>query len=86
MTITRHEVSEKLLAYLNSEITLAQLVDWAEKTFIDDVLAPDEDVEMLNDILSYLAASDTVQFPLTWDICADFLNKLGLKVKITASE
>lgn len=86
MTITRYEVSEKLLAYLNSEITLAQLVDWAEKTFIDDILAPEEDIEMLNDILSYLAASDTVQFPLTWDICTDFLNKLGLKIKITASE
>lgn len=86
MTITRTEVGEKLLAYLNGEISLAQLVDWAENTFIDDVLAPDDDVEMLNDILSYLAAADTVQFPLTWDICADFLNRLGFKVRVVAAD
>lgn len=36
MVITKRTVGEKLLAYLNSEIILAQLVDWAENTFIDD--------------------------------------------------
>jgi hypothetical protein len=80
--ITRQFVAEKLLAYLNHTITLPELVDWAENTFIDDALVPDADVEMLNDILSYLAAIDTPQFPLTWEHCADFLEKLGVKVKI----
>lgn len=82
MVITRQTVSEKLLAYLNQQISLAELVDWAENTFIDDVLSPDEDVEMLNDILSYLAAADTSQFPLTWELCAQFLDQLGLKVQV----
>jgi hypothetical protein len=82
MTITRQTVSDKLLAYLNQQITLAELVDWAEKTFIDDTLEPAEDVAMLNDILAYLAAADTAQFPLTWDICADFLAKLGVTVQV----
>ncbi|MBZ0299514.1 MAG: hypothetical protein K8J31_07240 [Anaerolineae bacterium] len=85
MVITRQVVSDRLLAYLNRQITLAELVDWAENTFIDDVLEPDEDVEMLNDILAYLAAADTAQFPLTWDICADFLERLGVTVKIVAT-
>lgn len=84
MTITRQTVSDKLLAYLNTHITLAELVDWAENTFIEDVLEPVEDVDMLNDVLSYLAAADTAQFPLTWDICADFLAKLGVKVQVVA--
>ncbi|MFQ3646375.1 MAG: hypothetical protein SNJ54_06075 [Anaerolineae bacterium] len=84
MTITRQTVSDKLLAYLNAHITLAELVDWAENTFIEDVLEPVEDVDMLNDVLSYLAAADTAQFPLTWDICADFLAKLGVKVQVVA--
>ena len=86
MIITRQTVSDKLLAYLNRQITLAELVDWAENTFIDDVLQPDEDVDMLNDILLYLAAADTAQFPLTWDVCADFLEKLGVTVKVVAEE
>jgi hypothetical protein len=84
MVITRQVVSDKLLAYLNQQITLAELVDWAENTFVDDALEPAEDVELLNDILAYLAATDTAQFPLTWDICADFLKKLGVKVKVIA--
>lgn len=85
MTITRQTVSDKLLAYLNAQITLAELVDWAENTFIDDVLEPAEDVDMLNDILGYLAAADTAQFPLTWDICAQFLDNLGVKVQVIAT-
>lgn len=86
MVINRQVVSDKLLAYLNRQIALAELVDWAENTFIDDVLEPDEDVDMLNDILGYLAAADTAQFPLTWDISADFLERLGVTVKIVADE
>lgn len=82
MIITRQVVSEQLLAYLNHEISLAVLVDWAERTFIDDLLEPDEDVDLLNDILHYLAAADTAQFPLTWDICAEFMERLGTPVKV----
>jgi len=86
MVITRQVVSDKLLAYLNGVITLAQLVDWAENTFIDDELAPDEDIDLLNDILAYLAAADTAQFPLTWDVCADFMQRLGVPVKVVAAD
>jgi hypothetical protein len=84
MVITRTTVSEKLLSYLNGGLSLAELVDWAENTFIDAELAPDEDIDLLNDILAYLAAADTAQFPLTWDICANFLRRLGLSVRVVA--
>ena len=86
MVITREVVSEKLLAYLNHELSLEGLVDWAENTFIDDVLEPEEDVDLLNDILMILAAADTAQFPLTWEICSDLLQKLGVHVRIVAVE
>jgi len=82
MTITRDVVSNQLLAYLNGQLSLAALVNWAENTFIDDVLAPESDVDMLNDVLSYLATADTAQFPLTWAICAEFLQKLGVQVQV----
>lgn len=86
MVITRQVVSEKLLAYLNHELPLQALVDWAENTFIDDVLQPDEDIDLLNDILMYLAAADTAQFPLTWEMCSEFLDKLGVHVRVVAVE
>ena len=39
---------------------------------------------MLNDILTYLAAADTAQFPLTWEICREFLERLDISVKVVA--
>jgi hypothetical protein len=86
MNITRQTVGDKLLAYLNRQLTLSELVDWAENTFIDDALEPDEDIDMLNGILSYLAAADSTQFPLTWEICADFLAKLGVSVQVIVAD
>ncbi|MBZ0321181.1 MAG: hypothetical protein K8L91_32505 [Anaerolineae bacterium] len=80
--ITRHEVSAKLLAYLNQAITLAELVNWAENCFVTGGFAPDDDIPMLRDILLYLAAADTRAFPLTWDVCLDFMKQLGSPVKV----
>jgi hypothetical protein len=82
MLITRQILSDKLLAYLTHQIALAELVDWAENTFIDAELVPDEDIEMLNDILMVLAAADSPRFPLTWEICAEFMERLGAPVKV----
>lgn len=80
--ITRREVSEKLLAYLNEDITLAELVDWSENCFVSGGLGPEKDVELLADILMYLAAADTKSFPLTWEVCAEFMKRLGTPIKV----
>lgn len=80
--ITRQEVSEKLLAYLNEEIALAALVNWAENCFVNGGFGPDEDIDMLADIVMYLAAADTPQFPLTWDVCQGFMKQLGTPIKV----
>ncbi|MBN1284641.1 MAG: hypothetical protein JXB47_04515 [Anaerolineae bacterium] len=75
-------MSDKLLTYLNQEITLAELVDWAENCFVTGGFGPDEDIDLLADIVMYLAGADTAQFPLTWDVCLDFMNQLGTPVKV----
>ncbi len=80
--ITREIVRDKLLSYLNEQITLAQLVDWAENSFIDGWFEPDADIEVLRDIMAYLAAADTSAFPLTWDVCLDFMKRLGLPIRV----
>ena len=38
MLITRRTVADKIAAYLRHEITLAQLVDWAERALLDGEL------------------------------------------------
>jgi hypothetical protein len=80
--VTRQHVTEKLLAYLNQSITLAELVDWAENCFVTGGLGPDEDIPMLRDVLMYLAAGDTTAFPLTWEVCLDFMKQLESPVKV----
>jgi hypothetical protein len=80
--ITRQTVSDKLLAYLNGDITLAELVDWAENCFVTGGFAPDEDIDLLTDIVMYIAGSDRPYFPLTWETVSDFLNRLGSPVKV----
>ena len=80
--ITRQIVSEKLLAYLNGEISLAELVDWAENCFVTGGFAPDEDIDLLADMVMYIAGADRPYFPLTWETVSDFLNRLGSPVKV----
>lgn len=80
--ITRQVISDKLLAYLNEETTLAELVDWAENCFVNGGFGPDEDIDLLTDIAMYLAGADTVYFPLTWDVCSTFMKQLGTPVRV----
>ena len=80
--ITPQQVSDRLLAYFNGRLTLPELVDWAENALVEGGFGPDEDVDMLMEIVMYLAAADTEYFPLTWDVCSDFMRQLGLPVKV----
>lgn len=80
--ITRQIILERLDAYLNHQITLAELVDWAENTLIEPNIPENENADLLMDVLMYLGAADTRGFPLTWDILSDFMDKLGGSVRV----
>lgn len=64
MMITRAVVSARIDLFRQKSMTLAQLVDWAENAVGFADLGPDEDVDLLMDVLMYLAAADTLAFPL----------------------
>lgn len=82
MMLTRQAVIVKLLAYLNHDLTLAELVDWAEIALIDTDFEPEDDAPLFMDILTYVAAADTPDFPLTWDKLSSFLDRLGAPVRV----
>lgn len=79
--VTRKTVAEQLAAYLNRNITLARLVDWAEDTLSDGELN-EQDAEMLRDILARIGLADVREFGLSWDDCYDFLSQLGYSVQV----
>ncbi len=79
---TRQTILDKLNAYLNHQITLAELVNWAENTLIEPNIPEDEDANQIMDMLMYLGAADTRGFPLTWEVLSDFLERLGGNVRV----
>ncbi len=78
--ITRQTVLERINAYLNQQLSLSELVDWAETILIEPNIPEDEDVDTLMDVLMYLGAADTRGFPLTWDVLNEFVERLGGRI------
>ncbi|NOH03065.1 MAG: hypothetical protein HND47_14460 [Chloroflexi bacterium] len=79
--VTRKTVAEELAAYLNRDISLARLVDWAEDTLNDGEL-DEQDAELLRDILARVGLADVREFGLSWDDCYSFLSQLGYTTQV----
>ena len=81
MTITKQTVANRIAAYLHREITLAQLVDWAENSLLDGVFSP-RDTTLLSVVIARLGLADVRAFGLTWDDCEQFLAQLGYAAQV----
>ena len=81
MTITKQTVADKIAAYLHHEITLAQLVDWAERALMDGELA-ESDTQTLTSVIARLGVADVRAFGLAWDDCEEVLRKLGFAPRV----
>ena len=86
MTITKQTVADQIAAYLHHEISLAQLVDWAERVLMDGELA-DRDAKTLSSVIARIGVADVRAFGLGWDDCEDLLRKLGFfpRVEVVAA-
>jgi len=80
--VTKKEIMDKILAYLNRSITLEQMVDWAEK-MICEAEYDQKDFELIKEILSHLGVADVKEFGLSWDECYDYLSRSGYRVKVS---
>ncbi len=83
MLITKELVRDKLLAYLNHQITLPDLVDWAETALCEGDLEAYQP-ETLRDIIARIGLADVRQFGLSWTDCSDFLKQLGYEIRVEA--
>jgi hypothetical protein len=80
---TKEVVAEKILAYLNGQISLDDLVTWAENamvTFTESDQRP-AGADTIWDTLLYLGAADSPGFPLTWEAIKEMLEHLGRPVQ-----
>ena len=79
--ITDQTVAGKLAAYLHHQLSLDELVAWAEQAMLDGEFE-DENFEAIRDIVSWLGVADVKAFGMTWEDCEEFLSRLGYVVKI----
>jgi len=81
MLFTRQTVAERIAAYLQHRITVAQLVDWAENALMKADSA-EEDMETLRKVISRLGVADVRAFGLTWEDCEQLLQELGYSARV----
>ena len=81
MKITRQTVAGKLTSYLQHEITLDELVEWAENAMMEGEFA-EEGFEDTRDVVARLGVTDVRAFGLTWEDCEALLRKLGYSTHI----
>ena len=81
MLVTKPTAAEKLAAFLHHEISLAQLVDWAENALLDGEFV-DQDAEALRFVISRLGVADVRAFGLTWEDCEILLDRLGYRTRV----
>ena len=85
MTVTRHKVAQEIIGYLYHRITLAQLVDWAERVMMEGEFE-EQNFETLRYVVSRLGLADVRAFGMTLEDCEDFLSRLGYQMIVTVSE
>lgn len=81
MTITKKAVADKIAAYLHHEITLAQLVDWAERVLMEGKLV-EGDAQVISPVIARLGVADVRAFGLTWEDCEELLRQLGFAPRV----
>lgn len=82
--ITSDEVVAKLTSYLQHELTLDELVAWAEEAMMEGEFEETR-FESIRDIVSHLGVADVKAFGLTWEDCESFLGRLGCTVRVEVS-
>jgi len=82
--ITRHVVAQKIAAWLHHDLTISELVDWAEHVLQEDDFA-EEDTAELADIVARLGVADVRTLGLSWDDCEQLLKRLGYTAHVDIS-
>ena len=78
MRVTRQIVADQLAAYLRDQISLGELVDWAE----EQVMEGEFESATVRDAVARLGLADVRAFGLTWEDCQRLLRNLGFAAHV----
>jgi cobyrinic acid a,c-diamide synthase len=81
MVITKQTVADKIAAYLRHDISLADLVTWAEEAMMVGEFT-EQDATVIADVVSRLGVADVRAFGLAWEDCEQLLRQLGYAARV----
>ena len=70
-----------LASFLRYDISLADLVSWAEDAMMDGEFDGKE-AATISDVVSWLGVADARAFGLTWEDCEQLLRQLGYAARV----
>lgn len=79
--ISREAVAKKLAAYLHHDLSLADLVAWAESALMDGEFDPAH-FAAIRDVVARLGVADVRAFGLAWEDCEQLLARLGYSAQV----
>ena len=83
--VTKKEIANKLLNYLNNQVMLAELVSWAEDT-IQNGDIEEAEPKIIMQMLGRMAAADVKEFGLLWEDCEQIMSQLGYTLKVNVEQ
>ncbi len=81
--ITKQLIATELLRYMNHQIQLEELVDWAENSIFQGNFEEGAEADIRN-ALGLLAAADADGFGLLWEDCEAIMKQLGYEIQVDA--
>ena len=81
MAIMKQTVADKIAAYLRHDISLAELVDWAEEAMREGEFS-ERDHDAVSAVVSRLGLADVRAFSLAWEDCEQLLRQLGYAARV----
>ena len=81
MHITRETVVRKLDAYLHHQLSLDDLVAWANAALMEGDFE-EKHFDAIRDVVARLGLADVRAFGLTWEECENLLKQLGYHARL----
>ena len=81
MQLTREMVAHKLEAYLHHQLSLDDLVAWANTAMLEGDFE-EEHFDAVRDVVARLGLADVRAFGLTWEECENLLKQLGYQARV----
>lgn len=83
--VTKKDISDQLLGYLQHRLTMEELINWAENVLMEGDFV-DDDQHTIRNFLAQLGLADVKTFGLEWKDCESIMERLGYKLEVQAKE